>query len=99
MELHTYLGVPVSQNKEDSMAKKARKSARGRKQDRARVAGGQDYEVRYTAKKTRKSASAVKKAVRKSAAAESREGSRAETVGPKHIGTVGGCGIPPLGQS
>ena len=47
------------------MAKKARKSARGRKQDRARVAGGQDYEVRYTAKKTRKSASAVKKAVRK----------------------------------
>ena len=62
MELHTYLGVPVSQNKEDSMAKKARKSARGRKQDRARVAGGQDYEVRYTA---RKSASAVKKAVRK----------------------------------
>ena len=44
------------------MAKKARKSARGRKQDRARVAGGQDYEVRYTAKWTRKSASAVKKA-------------------------------------
>ena len=65
MELHTYLGVPMSQNKEDSMAKKARKSARGRKQDRARVAGGQNYEVRYTAKKTRKSASAVKKAVRK----------------------------------
>ena len=24
MELHTYLGVPMSQNKEDSMAKKAR---------------------------------------------------------------------------
>jgi hypothetical protein len=48
------------------MAKKAKKqSARGRKQDRARVAGGQDYEVRYTAKKTRKSASAVKKAVKK----------------------------------
>ena len=37
MELHTYLGVPVSQDKEDSMAKKARKSARGRKQDRARA--------------------------------------------------------------
>jgi len=36
-----------------------------RKQDRARVAGGQDYEVRYTAKKTKKSASAVKKAVKK----------------------------------
>ena len=30
----------------------ATKSARGRKQDRARVAGGQDYEVRYEAKKT-----------------------------------------------
>ena len=29
------------------------------------MAGGQDYEVRYTAKKTRKSASAVKKAVKK----------------------------------
>jgi hypothetical protein len=30
------------------MAKKTKKhTARGRKQDRARVAGGQDYEVRY----------------------------------------------------
>ena len=28
------------------------KKSRGRKQDRARVAGGQDYEVRYEAKKT-----------------------------------------------
>ena len=28
------------------MAKMAKKSARGRKQDRALVAGGQDYEVR-----------------------------------------------------
>ncbi|WP_316162884.1 DUF3606 domain-containing protein [Bradyrhizobium sp. SZCCHNRI20481] len=37
------------------------KSARGRKQDRARVAGGQDYEVRYEAKKSGRSASAVKK--------------------------------------
>jgi hypothetical protein len=51
--------------REDSMAKKAMKSARGRKQDRAHVAGGQNYELRYTAKKTRKSASAVKKAVKK----------------------------------
>jgi uncharacterized protein DUF3606 len=42
-----------------------KKTARGRKHDRARVAGGQDYEVRYTAKKTRKSASSVKKAVKK----------------------------------
>jgi hypothetical protein len=48
------------------MAKRAKKhTARGRKQDRARVAGGQDYEVRYTAKKTRKSAASVKKAVKK----------------------------------
>jgi hypothetical protein len=47
------------------MAKKSKKSARGRKQDRARVAGGQDYEVRYEAKKTRRSAGAVKKAVKK----------------------------------
>jgi len=45
------------------MAKK--QTSRGRKQDRARVAGGQRYEVRYDAKKTRKSASAVKKAVKK----------------------------------
>ena len=47
------------------MAKAKKKSSRGRKQDRARVAGGQDYEVRYTAKKAKKSASAVKKAVKK----------------------------------
>jgi hypothetical protein len=48
------------------MARKARKqTASGRKQDRARVAGGQDYETRYEAKKTRKSAGAVKKAVKK----------------------------------
>jgi hypothetical protein len=47
------------------MAKKAKKSTRGRNQDRTRVAGGQDYEVRYTAKKTGKSASAVKKVVKK----------------------------------
>ena len=30
----------------------AKKTSRGRKQDRARVAGGQDYEVRYEASKT-----------------------------------------------
>ena len=36
------------------MTKKATKSARGRKQDGARVTGGQDYEVGYTAKNTRK---------------------------------------------
>jgi hypothetical protein len=42
-----------------------KQTSRGRKQDRARVAGGQDYEVRYEGKKTRKSASAVKRAVKK----------------------------------
>jgi hypothetical protein len=47
------------------MAKAKKQSNRGRKQDRARVAGAQDYEVRYTAKKTKRSAGAVKKAVKK----------------------------------
>jgi hypothetical protein len=41
------------------MAKAKKQSSRGSKQERARVAGGQDYEVRYEAKKTRKSVSAV----------------------------------------
>lgn len=45
-------------------AKKA-KTTRGRKQDRARVAGGQKYEVSYEAKKTGRSAPAVKTAVKK----------------------------------
>ncbi len=43
----------------------AKKTSRGRKQDRARVAGGQDYEVRYEAKKKKKSVGAVKRAVKK----------------------------------
>ncbi|PWT90823.1 DUF3606 domain-containing protein [Bradyrhizobium sp. PMVTL-01] len=47
------------------MAKSKKQTTRGRKQDRARVAGGQPYEVRYEAKKTGRSASAVKKAVKK----------------------------------
>jgi hypothetical protein len=40
-------------------------TSRGRKQDRARVAGGQKHEVRYQSKKTGKSRSAVKKAVKR----------------------------------
>jgi hypothetical protein len=40
-------------------------SARGRSQDRKRVAGGQDYEVRYEAKKTGESKSRVKRALKK----------------------------------
>jgi hypothetical protein len=48
------------------MAKRAKnQTPRGRKQDRARVAGGQGYEVRYEAKKAKKSRAAVKKAVKK----------------------------------
>ena len=43
----------------------AKKTARGRKQDRAKVAGRQKYEVGYESKKTGRSASAVKKAVKK----------------------------------
>lgn len=49
-------------NLEALMAKKAKKqTARGRKQDRARVAGGQDYEVGYESRKTGRSSAAVKK--------------------------------------
>ena len=43
----------------------AKKTLRGRKQDWARVAGKQDYEVRYEAKKTGKSKARVKRAVKK----------------------------------
>jgi hypothetical protein len=43
----------------------AKKTARGRKQDRARVAGGQDYEVRYEAKQTGKTKAKVKRAVKR----------------------------------
>ena len=43
----------------------SRQTSRGRKQDRARVAGGQKHEVRYQSKKTGKSRSAVKKAVKR----------------------------------
>jgi hypothetical protein len=43
------------------MARAKKQSSRGRKQDRARIAGGQDYEVRYEAKKTRKARQRRKK--------------------------------------
>lgn len=46
-------------------AKKAKRTTRSRSQDRARVAGGQKYEVAYTAKKTKRKASAVRKAIKK----------------------------------
>jgi len=47
------------------MAAAKKKTARGRKQDRARVAGGQKHEVRYESKKTGRSAASVKKVVKK----------------------------------
>jgi hypothetical protein len=50
---------------EEPMAVAMKTTARGRKQDRARVAGGQDYEVKYESKKTGRSVPAVKKAVKK----------------------------------
>jgi hypothetical protein len=43
----------------------AKQTTRGRKQDRARIAGGQDYEVRYEAKKTGKSTKQVRTAAKK----------------------------------
>jgi hypothetical protein len=50
---------------EEPVAKAKKKTTRGRNQDRARVAGGQDNEVRYEGQKTHRSKAAVKKAVRK----------------------------------
>jgi Protein of unknown function (DUF3606) len=41
------------------------RTSRGRKQDRRRVAGGQEYEVRYESKKTGKSKKRVKRAVKR----------------------------------
>jgi hypothetical protein len=43
----------------------SKQTGRGRKQDRARVAGGQKHEVGYETKKSGKSRAAVKKAVKK----------------------------------
>lgn len=47
------------------MAKAKKQTARGRKRDRARDAGGQDHETRYEETKSGKSRAAVKKAVKK----------------------------------
>lgn len=46
------------------MAQAKGTSSRGRAQDRAKVAGGQDHEVRYESGKTGASASDVKRAVK-----------------------------------
>ena len=45
-------------------SKKSSSSSRGRAQDRARVAGGQQHEVRYEAKKSGASAADVQRAVK-----------------------------------
>jgi Protein of unknown function (DUF3606) len=56
----------IKQEETPMAAKRAsKKTTRGRAQDRAKVAGGQKYEVSYEAKKTGRSAPAVKKAVKK----------------------------------
>jgi hypothetical protein len=47
------------------LAVKKKQTARGRKLDRALVAGGQAYEIGYESKKTSRSRPAVKKAVKK----------------------------------
>ena len=46
------------------MVAKKKQSVRGRKQDRARVAGGQDYEIDYEAQTTRRSRAGVQAAVK-----------------------------------
>jgi hypothetical protein len=46
------------------MASSKSSSNRGRNQDRARVAGGQEHEVRYEAKKTGAAAADVKRAIK-----------------------------------
>lgn len=46
------------------MATTKQQTPRGRAQDRARVAGGQQHEVRYESKKTGKPKAAVKAAVK-----------------------------------
>jgi hypothetical protein len=43
----------------------AKQTNRGRSQDRARVAGAQDYEVRYEATKSGKSRKRVKQSIKK----------------------------------
>jgi uncharacterized protein DUF3606 len=66
MELPGYVERSYDSKREVREWQKAKKhTARGSKQDRARVAGGQDHEVSYTAKKTRKSGASVRKTVKR----------------------------------
>lgn len=58
-DIGTAAFLPVLANQEDSTdAGSEEETSRGRNQNRARVAGGQDYEVRYEAPKTGQSKSA-----------------------------------------
>jgi hypothetical protein len=64
-DFRRYARAILAARTEALMAKAKKQTARGRKQDRARVAGGQNYEVGYASKKSGKSRAAVKKAVKK----------------------------------
>lgn len=57
-------GVAIEEDLSMAQLKK-KQTNRGRKQDRVRVAGGQKHEVGYVARKSGRSAQAVKKAVKK----------------------------------
>ncbi len=59
----------------------AKKTACGSSQDRKRVAGQQDYEVRYELKKTCKIAKQVKRAVKKVGTSRKRVEARARALG------------------
>jgi hypothetical protein len=60
---HLAFRVTLLLTQEELMATAKKKTARGRKQDRARVAGKQGYEVRYESRKTGRSATAVPTAI------------------------------------
>jgi hypothetical protein len=55
---------PPNQLQGTNMPAAKKPTSRGRAQDRARVAGGQEHEVRYESKKTSKPKAAVKGAIK-----------------------------------
>ena len=61
-----FVSYDLAQNFNDNSKQKhmENKTTRGRSQDRSKVAGGQDYEVNYEAKKTSSSKKEVKNAVK-----------------------------------
>ena len=64
-EIGTSTTVFLKDAKKTELTEKRKQSARGRKQDRTSVAGGQDYAVGYEARKSNASRASVKKAVKK----------------------------------